>query len=105
MRVPSSPLQAFTLHLVPALPPAGRPLPTEPTASVPSMCLAGLVPDASLAGHTSVVNLDLSTAQPAPGNGAAADFTAWPEFHNGKGAAGGVETEGSSGNGAQAVQM
>lgn len=74
----------FTLRLVPALPPAGRPLPTEPTASVPSMCLAGLVPDASLAGHTSVVNLDLSTAQPAPGNGAAADFTAWPEFHNGE---------------------
>ncbi|GLI61806.1 hypothetical protein VaNZ11_004311, partial [Volvox africanus] len=59
----------------------GRPLPTEPTAAVPSMCLAGLVPD-SLAGHT-VVNLDLSTAQPAPGGGAAADFTAWPEFHNG----------------------
>ncbi|GIM09537.1 hypothetical protein Vretimale_13366 [Volvox reticuliferus] len=59
----------------------GRPLPTEPTAAVPSMCLAGLVPD-SLTGHT-VVNLDLSTAQPAPGGGAAADFTAWPEFHNG----------------------
>eukprot|EP00198_Chlamydomonas_reinhardtii_P004462 XP_001693798.1 anaphase promoting complex subunit 1 [Chlamydomonas reinhardtii] len=29
----------------------GRPLPTEPTASVPSMCLAGLVPD-QLSGHT-----------------------------------------------------
>jgi hypothetical protein len=34
-------------------------------------------------GATTVVNLDLSAAQPAPGGGAAADFTAWPEFHNG----------------------
>ncbi len=29
------------------------------------------------------VVLDLSAAQPAPGGGAAADVTAWPEFHNG----------------------
>ena len=55
-----------------------RPLPTEPLP-VPALCLAGRLPEQ----HNAVVNLDLTSAQPAPGGGAAADTTAWPEFHNG----------------------
>lgn len=55
-----------------------RPLPTEP-ASVPSMCLAGILPSQNNAS----ISLDLSNSQPAPGGGASADCTAWPEFHNG----------------------
>jgi hypothetical protein len=46
---------------------------------VPALCLAGRLPEQ----HNAVVNLDLTAAQPAPGGGAAADTTAWPEFHNG----------------------
>ncbi|KAK9819157.1 hypothetical protein WJX81_007920 [Elliptochloris bilobata] len=55
-----------------------RPLPTEPLP-VPALCLAGRLPEQ----HNAIVNLDLTAAQPAPGGGAAADTTAWPEFHNG----------------------
>lgn len=33
--------------------------------------------------QNAVFELDLSQATPAPGGGAGADFTAWPEFHNG----------------------
>lgn len=39
-----------------------RPLPTEPLV-IPPLCLSGVVPDQ----HFATVNLDLSTAQPAPG--------------------------------------
>ncbi len=46
---------------------------------MPALCLAGRLPEQ----HNAVVNLDLTAAQPAPGGGAAADTTAWPEFHNG----------------------
>ncbi|KAK9828929.1 hypothetical protein WJX72_002853 [[Myrmecia] bisecta] len=55
-----------------------RPLPTEPLA-IPPLCLSGRLPEQ----HNAIVNLDLSSASPAAGAGAAADFTAWPEFHNG----------------------
>lgn len=51
-------------------PPPGRPLPTEPTSTVPSMCLAGVVPDPQQdagggagGGGGTVINLDLSAAQ------------------------------------------
>ena len=33
--------------------------------------------------NNAVINLDLSTAPPAPAGGAMAELTAWPEFHNG----------------------
>ena len=46
---------------------------------MPALCLAGRLPEQ----QNAVVNLDLTAAQPAPGGGAAADITAWPEFHNG----------------------
>lgn len=55
-----------------------KPLPTE-ALTVPVLSLAGCLPEQ----HNAVVNLDLTAATPAPGGGAAADFTAWPEFHNG----------------------
>ncbi|KAL6755304.1 hypothetical protein V8C86DRAFT_3027443 [Haematococcus lacustris] len=55
-----------------------HPLPTEPLV-IPPLCLSGTDPGQ----HHANINLDLSTAQPAPGGGAAADITAWAEFHNG----------------------
>jgi anaphase-promoting complex subunit 1 len=54
---------------------------------VPLLCLSGVVP--SPAGDSGpnngrvLVNLDLTNAQPAAGGGAAAEVTAWCEFHNG----------------------
>ncbi|KAL0039031.1 hypothetical protein WJX77_005730 [Trebouxia sp. C0004] len=53
-----------------------RPIPTEPLC-IPDLCLAGRLPQQ----HNAVFNLDLSSANAVPG--AAADVTAWPEFHNG----------------------
>lgn len=54
---------------------------------VPLLCLSGVVPgpsgDSGPSNGRSVVNLDLTNAQPAAGGGAAADVTAWCEFHNG----------------------
>ncbi len=44
---------------------------------MPDLCLAGRLPQQ----HNAVFNLDLSAANAVPG--AAADVTAWPEFHNG----------------------
>ncbi|KAK9796665.1 hypothetical protein WJX73_002436 [Symbiochloris irregularis] len=55
-----------------------RPLTTEALA-IPALSLAGRLPEQ----HNAIINLDLAAATPAPGGGAAADFTAWPEFHNG----------------------
>lgn len=55
-----------------------RPLPTEPLP-IPPLCLAGRLPEQ----QNATVNLDLTQSQPPPGGGAAADITAWPEFHNG----------------------
>lgn len=55
-----------------------KPLPTEALA-IPPLSLAGRLPEQ----HNAIINLDLTAATPAPGGGAAADFTAWPEFHNG----------------------
>ena len=55
-----------------------RPAPTQPL-EMPPLCLAGYLPEQ----HNATVNLDLSSAAAAPGGGALADFTAWPEFHNG----------------------
>ena len=46
---------------------------------MPVMCLSGCLPEQ----HNAVVNLDLTSAAAAPGGGALADFTAWPEYHNG----------------------
>ncbi|KAL3147502.1 hypothetical protein ABBQ38_014558 [Trebouxia sp. C0009 RCD-2024] len=53
-----------------------HPIPTEPLC-IPDLCLAGRLPQQ----HNAVFNLDLSAANAVPG--AAADVTAWPEFHNG----------------------
>ena len=53
-----------------------RPIPTEPLC-IPDLCLAGRLPQQ----HNAVFNLDLSAANAVLG--AAADVTAWPEFHNG----------------------
>ena len=61
-------LDAGTLH----------PLPTEPL-DIPQLCLLGMLPEQ----QNAVFELDLSQSTPAPGGGASADFTAWPEFHNG----------------------
>ncbi|KAL4443950.1 hypothetical protein ABPG75_011687 [Micractinium tetrahymenae] len=55
-----------------------RPLPTEPL-HIPPLCLAGRLPEQ----NNAVVNLDFTGAAPAPGGGAFAEQTAWPEFHNG----------------------
>lgn len=55
-----------------------RPLPTEPVV-IPPLCLSGRLPEQ----QNAQVNLDLSAAQPPLGGGAAADVTAWAEFHNG----------------------
>ncbi|WIA14045.1 hypothetical protein OEZ85_002600 [Tetradesmus obliquus] len=69
---------AFTLGL-------SQPLPGE-QLGVPLLCLSGVVPGPGPeggAGGRVLVNLDLTNAQPAPGGGAAADVTAWCEFHNG----------------------
>ena len=55
-----------------------QPLPTE-QLRIPTMCLAGKLPDQ----NNAVVNLDLSNTLPAPGGGGFSDYTAWPEFHNG----------------------
>lgn len=55
-----------------------RPLPTEPLP-IPPLCLSGRLPQQ----QNATVNLDLTASQPPPGGGAAADITAWPEFHNG----------------------
>ncbi len=43
------------------------------------LCLGGRLPDKQGA----IITLDLSNAAAAPGGGAAADLTAWGEFHNG----------------------
>ncbi len=53
-------------------------MPTEPL-SIPELNLSGLLPEQ----QNAVVKLDLAMTAPAPGGGATADFTAWPEFHNG----------------------
>lgn len=55
-----------------------QPLPTEPL-SIPELNLSGLLPEQ----QNAVVKLDLAMTAQAPGGGATADFTAWPEFHNG----------------------
>ena len=55
-----------------------RPLPTDALA-IPMLCLGGRLPDKQGA----IITLDLSNAAAAPGGGAAADLTAWGEFHNG----------------------
>ncbi len=55
-----------------------RPLPTEPLP-IPPLCLSGRLPQQ----QNAIVNLDLTQSQAPPGGGAAADITAWPEFHNG----------------------
>lgn len=55
-----------------------QPLPTEPLG-IPELNLSGLLPEQ----QNAVVKLDLALTAPAPGGGATADFTAWPEFHNG----------------------
>lgn len=62
---------AFTLGTL-------RPLPTQPV-TVPPLNLAGQLPEQHNA--TITINWDLAVA--APAGGAMADFTAWPEFHNG----------------------
>jgi anaphase-promoting complex subunit 1 len=62
----------------PVCPGTLHPLPTEPLEITP-LCLAGCLVD----HNGATINLDLTAAQPAPGGGAAADFSAWPEFHNG----------------------
>lgn len=46
---------------------------------IPPLCLSGRLPEQ----QNAQVNLDLSAAQPPLGGGAAADVTAWAEFHNG----------------------
>jgi len=79
--VPERPLPAWKVYaLQPGLIIAGTltPLPTEPL-SIPQLNLSGLLPEQ----QNAVVKLDLTSTTPAPGGGAAADFTAWPEFHNG----------------------
>lgn len=53
-------------------------MPTEPL-SIQQLNLSGLLPEQ----QNAVVKLDLALTAPAPGGGATADFTAWPEFHNG----------------------
>ena len=55
-----------------------QPLPTDALA-IPMLCLGGRLPDK----HGAIITLDLASAGPAPGGGAAADVTAWGEFHNG----------------------
>ena len=55
-----------------------KPLPTEPL-DIPPLNLSGTLPEQ----QNAIVDLDLNSASQAPGGGAAADFTAWPEFHNG----------------------
>lgn len=54
---------------------------------VPLLCLSGVVPgpagDSGPNNGRVLVNLDLTNAQPAAGGGAAAEVTAWCEFHNG----------------------
>ncbi|KIY92807.1 anaphase-promoting complex subunit 1 [Monoraphidium neglectum] len=55
-----------------------RALPGEPLRP-PPLCLSGLASEAPRC----VVALDLANATAAPGAGAAAELTAWPEFHNG----------------------
>lgn len=55
-----------------------RPLPTE-LLDIPLLNLSGMLPEQ----QNAVVKLDLALTAPAPGGGATADFTAWPEFHNG----------------------
>jgi anaphase-promoting complex subunit 1 len=55
-----------------------RPLPGE-ALRAPPLCLSAVTGEAPRC----VVALDLSAATAAPGGGAAAELTAWPEFHNG----------------------
>ena len=55
-----------------------QPLPTDALA-IPMLCLGGRLPDK----HGAIITLDLAGAGPPPGGGAAADITAWGEFHNG----------------------
>jgi hypothetical protein len=55
-----------------------EPLPTEPLR-IPALCVAGCLPEQ----NNAVVSLDLTGMAPAPGGGAYAEATAWPEFHNG----------------------
>lgn len=54
------------------------PLPTQ-SVLIPPLNLAGQLPEQHNA--TITINWDLAVA--APAGGAMADFTAWPEFHNG----------------------
>ncbi len=62
---------AFTLSTL-------RPVPTQPVIT-PQLNLAGQLPEQHNA--TITINWDLAVA--APAGGAMADFTAWPEYHNG----------------------
>lgn len=55
-----------------------RCLPTE-SLDIPPLCLSAKV----IERNNAIVNLDLSSATPPAASGAMAEFTAWPEFHNG----------------------
>ena len=46
---------------------------------MPPLNLSGRLPEQ----HNAVVNLDMTSMQAPPGGGAASEFSAWPEFHNG----------------------
>ncbi|KAG1677449.1 hypothetical protein FOA52_001904 [Chlamydomonas sp. UWO 241] len=90
------------------------PLPTEPLP-LPPLCLAGTLPTESgppggrgdgaagtvptPASAPQQLALDLGAASPAPGGGATADVTAWPEFHNGCAAGLRLAAHSSSGSG------
>lgn len=55
-----------------------RALPTEPLC-VPRLCLSAQIAER----NNAVINLGMAPSSPAPGGGALAELTAWPEFHNG----------------------
>ncbi len=74
----AAPAPHALLSLAPCRSGTLRPLPTDALA-IPMLCLGGRLPDKQGA----IITLDLSNAAAAPGGGAAADLTAWGEFHNG----------------------
>lgn len=76
---------AFTLGTL-------RAQPTQPIV-IPPLNLAGQLPEQHNA--TITINWDLAIA--APAGGAMADFTAWPEFHNGAAAGLRLQAEGGVG--------
>ncbi len=55
-----------------------HPLPTEPL-EMPPLNLSGRLPER----RDAVLNLETTGMQAPPGGGAASEFSAWPEFHNG----------------------